>query len=268
MGKYLTSTIIAAVAFAGICIGRKTVVKSYLEKEGKTVIKSEIRHFGKDISINTLRKNCRKITSTRLKSSIRVVSSSDRKLLKQMGKLVPYGNDGINGEKWTLSQIAKRPLYPKVITNFKNYCAKNSISEESMNSILKDLGKSRRVDLPAKNDHVDFTGMGINICKLPSKEELITHLGGPKVIKGMTDKKLKAKIRQYHYDIARDAFAKKYKVTKDQASEIMGMLDHAPHEAENGLMQLVPNSVHNFKQYYGHSGLVSKRVAEIKEVIQ
>ena len=51
------------------------------------------------------------------------------------------------------------------------------------------------------------------------------------------------------------------------AERIFGLLDHAPHEAENGVMQLVPNSVHNFKQHYGHDGLVSKRVAEIKTLI-
>lgn len=263
MGKFVVSTLIAILSFVGISVSRKAIINSFLAKEGQTIIKSEIRHFGKEISINTLRKSCRKLTYSRLKYSLRVLSSSDKKILKRMGEIIPYGNNGINGEKWTLNQIAKHPLYPNVIKSFKGYCTKEKISEESMDRILKDFGKSRKVVLPSKNNHVDFSGMAINICKLPSKEELIKHLGGEKAIKGMTTKKLKENIRTYHYEIARDAFAKKYKISQEQAGKIIGLLDHAPHEAENGMMQLVPNSVHNFKQYYGHSGLVSKRVAEI-----
>lgn len=56
------------------------------------------------------------------------------------------------------------------------------------------------------------------------------------------------KIRDFHYNVAWNAFAKKYKITPEQAKDIFGLLDHAPHEAENGIMQLVPNSIHNFKK--------------------
>ena len=267
MGKFITSTLIAAITFTGICMGRKTVVKSYFEKEGQSIIKSEIKHVGKNISINTLRKECRKFTQTRLKHSLRILSSSEKKQLVRMGNIIPFGNDGINSEKWTFRQIAKQPLYPKAIKNFKEFCTKEGISDEVMAKILNDFGKSRRIVLPANNRHVDFSGMAINICKLPSTDELISHLGGKDAIKGMSEKNLKENIREYHYQIAHNAFAKRYNVTPKQAERIFGLLDHAPHEAENGVMQLVPNSVHNFKQHYGHDGLVSKRVAEIKTLI-
>jgi hypothetical protein len=42
-------------------------------------------------------------------------------------------------------------------------------------------------------------------------------------------------LRKVHYDIALEAFAKKYNVTKSQASQIIGNLfDHVIHEAEDG----------------------------------
>lgn len=264
MGKYIWSAIISLFIFCGISIGRKSFVKSYLEKEGKTIIKSEIKHFGKKLSINSLRKECRTTTKVGLRASLRVLTPAEKKVLKRIEKVVPYGNNGINAEKWTIGQIAKSPLFPKCIQNFKEYCSNNSISKETMDRILRDLGKSRKVVLPANKRQVDFTGISVRICKLPSTQELISHLGGQEAIKKMSDKTLKMKIRDFHYNVAWNAFAKKYKITPEQAKDIFGLLDHAPHEAENGIMQLVPNSIHNFKNLYGHNGLVSKRMAELR----
>ena len=57
-------------------------------------------------------------------------------------------------------------------------------------------------------------------------------------------------IRGVSYDIAHQAIANKYGITKDQARLLIGKLDLVIHETENGVVEIVPNNVHRFNQIY------------------
>lgn len=90
--------------------------------------------------------------------------------------------------------------------------------------------------------------------------------GIEEILKKMSHKELVEAIRNYHYEIAWEAFARKYNITKSQAKDLIGKMDHVIHESEDGFIQIVPNNVHRFLQEYKHNGLVSKRVKEISGV--
>lgn len=96
--------------------------------------------------------------------------------------------------------------------------------------------------------------MAITIGRFPTKEEL------QKILKEKKLEPSSENIRAIHYEFARKAFADKYNITLNQAGQIIGALDHTIHEAEDGTIQIVPNSIHD---YYKHDGLVSIRVKEL-----
>ncbi len=258
--KYILPTLSLFVVFCGINIGRNTISRKFIEKEGTSIVKSEIRYLGKELTVDAIKTNSRKITKSTIKKHIRVLTSKETEELKRVASICPQGHGGINAEKWTFEQIARKPLYPRVIENFNKYCSKNGISDQSRKRILQDFGKSRRVIFPPTNGHADFSDMAVILGKFPPKDKLIELLGGMDAIKKMTPVELKKRVRGIHYDIAREVFAKKYGVTKDQAGKIIGQLDHVIHEAEDGTIQFIPNSVH---RYYAHNGLVAKRVFEL-----
>jgi hypothetical protein len=167
---------------------------------------------------------------------------------------IPNNNNGINKEKRTLKGIALNPIVDASAQSVKEISKKIKVPENKVERILKDFSKSRFICSEPKGRHANFAPMAITIGKFPTKEGLQ---------KILQEKKLKPtpeNIRAIHYDIARKAFADKYNITSYQAGLIIGALDHTIHEAEDGTIQIVPNSIHD---YYKHDGLVSIRVKEL-----
>lgn len=70
-------------------------------------------------------------------------------------------------------------------------------------------------------------------------------------------------IRDITYYIGRKALADKYGLTIKQAADIIGLLDLVIHETDDARIEIVPNNVHRFKQFYAHKGYVSKMLKEI-----
>lgn len=232
--------------------GAKTISK----KVGKETVEKGTRLLGRQ----TAKELGEEITEKSFKQSLKQgLKTSASKL----AKTIPYGG-GINKEGRTLEEIASKPLLDQQIAAFKNFCQKEGINSDICKKILADFTKKRGIPKPSVNGHVDFSKAAIEIGKFPTKEVL------EKMLKEQGLKATSANIRKIHYDLALEAFAKKYGITKKQASQIIGnQFDHVIHEAENGAIQIVPNNIHRFQALYKHNGLVAKRVKELTgEIIE
>lgn len=182
--------------------------------------------------------------------------------------VIPFKNDGINKEKRTLREICKKPIPQELISKLDEM----GLDPFVVKRIKEDLSKmgSDKVPHPSINGHVDLKDIawpGIS-PKLPDKESLIIAIKKNK--KGIDLKDIGDRdIRDVSYDIARQTLADKYGITKEQAKDLIGLLDLVPHETENGVLQLVPTNVHKFKQLYAHKGYVSKMLKQIngKDVV-
>jgi len=259
MAKRNIALIIIIVVFASSCgkVGRtlsskiaKVETEEVVETEGKIIGKSSVKSYTKEESKLTLKK----ALSKSLSSSY---SSKEIAIIKRIQNEIPKDRSGINKEGRTLLQIANKPIPESLVSSFKQFCEQNNISKESMKKILKELNAPKKVPLPSINGHVDFSKSSVIIGKLPSKEELAA------LLKKRGFETTRENIRTIHYEIAREAFAKRYGVTKDQAELIIGKLDYVIHESEDGFIQLVPNNFHRYKKLYNHSGLVAKRMKEL-----
>ncbi len=237
---------------------------------GRNGAKGAIYNTGKKI-VNIVGRQSFKIgeniVERRAKSAFRTsfqkqITHSVKKNKLSLGKIVPYGNGGINAEKRTLSEICEQPVTKKIMNGLDNM----NINKNSLDKIKADLKKmgSKNVPLPSENGHVDFSSIswpGIS-PKLPNKEKLIEEISKNRKITDLADIH-PDDIRKVSYDIAHNALVEKYGITKEQAKLIIGKLDLVIHEAENGVVQIVPNNVHRFKQLYAHKGYVSKMMKEI-----
>lgn len=194
-------------------------------------------------------------------SSSRLVNIGSKKNIP-IEKVIPYGNGGINAEKRTLLEICKNPVPSYLFKNIDNL----GIGKKALARIKNDVSKmgTSTIPNPSHNGHVDLSSVawkGIN-PKLPNKTELINTIIRNKkniALKDITPDD----IREVSYTIARQSLAKKYGITQEQAGLIIGKLDLVIHEAESGVVEIVPNNVHRFKQLYAHKGYVSKMMKEI-----
>ena len=194
-------------------------------------------------------------------SSSRLVNIGTKKNIP-IEKVIPYGNGGINAEKRTLLEICKNPVPSHLLKNIDNL----GIEKKTLARIKNDVSKmgASTIPNPSHNGHVDLSSVawkGIN-PKLPNKAELINAIMRKKrsiALKDITPDD----IREVSYTIARQSLAKKYGITQEQAGLIIGKLDLVIHEAESGVVEIVPNNVHRFKQLYAHKGYVSKMMKEI-----
>ena len=176
--------------------------------------------------------------------------------------MVPHGNGGINAEKRTLGEICEQPVTDKLIRGLDEM----GLKPGALAKIKSDLAKmgSKNVPLPAEGGRVDFSSIswpGIS-PKLPDKKKLIEEVSKNRNIVDVADIR-PDDIRRVSYDIAHNALSEKYGITKEQAKLIIGKLDLVIHEAESGVVQIVPNNVHRYKQLYAHKGYVSKMMKEI-----
>ena len=199
----------------------------------------------------------------------RQIVKSIRKDQVSLGKIVPYGNGGINKEKRTLREICTHPIPQKLLKETESL----GIAPTTLSKIKKDLSKmgSKIIPEPSQNGHVNLSTLawpGIN-PPLPNKENLIKAIMNNR--KGMKIEDIGPDdIRKVSYDIAYQALANKYNITKEQASLLIGKLDMVIHESESGVVEIVPNNVHRFKQLYAHKGYVSKMMKEIsgKDILE
>ena len=190
------------------------------------------------------------------------ITNSVKKNKLSLKKMVPYGNGGINAEKRTLGEICKQPVTDKLIRGLDEM----GLKPGALAKIKSDLAKmgSKNVPSPAEGGHVDFSSIswpGIS-PKLPDKKKLIEEVSKNRNIVDVADIR-PDDIRRVSYDIAHNALSEKYGITKEQAKLIIGKLDLVIHEAESGVVQIVPNNVHRYKQLYAHKGYVSKMMKEI-----
>jgi hypothetical protein len=177
--------------------------------------------------------------------------------------VVPFKNGGINKEKRTLKEICQHPLLPQMYETLDNMGLDPSVLKRIKNDLEK-MG-SNKVPRPSKGGHVnlnDIAWPGIN-PKLPDKEALIAMIRKNKGNIELADIG-ERDIRDVSYEIARQALVEKYGITMKQADLLIGnTFDLVIHEAENGVVQIVPNNVHKFKQLYAHKGYVSKMLKQI-----
>lgn len=177
--------------------------------------------------------------------------------------VVPFKNGGINKEKRTLKEICQHPLLPQMYETLDNMGLDPSVLKRIKNDLEK-MG-SNKVPRPSKGGHVnlnDIAWPGIN-SKLPDKEALIAMIRKNKGNIELADIG-ERDIRDVSYEIARQALVEKYGITMKQADLLIGnTFDLVIHEAENGVVQIVPNNVHKFKQLYAHKGYVSKMLKQI-----
>ena len=242
-------------------IKRKTL--SYFgRQEAAEVVKAETKKaLQKSMRAQIKKKALSKVLSRKGLSEIEL------KELRRVAALKPSGNGGINKEGRTIAEIAIAPLTEELQASTRSYCKSNHILKNVEDRIIRDFSKSRQVASPSIDRHVDLGPMAITLGKFPDLETLISDLGGMEILKKMSHKELVEAIRNYHYEIAWEAFARKYNITKSQAKDLIGKMDHVIHESEDGFIQIVPNNVHRFLQEYKHNGLVSKRVTEISGVV-
>lgn len=178
------------------------------------------------------------------------------------GKEIPFGNDGINQERRLLRSICRRPFLPymyKAIDTLK-------ISLESKIKIKESMRKTGTYKIPewAKNGSVNLSSVawnGIRI-KLPNEKELI-KLIQEKYSDINTNEITKKHIREITYGIGRQAVAERFNISVPDATFLIGLLDLAPHEAEDGYMEFVPNNIHRYKQRYAHKGYASAMLKHI-----
>jgi hypothetical protein len=237
---------------------------------GRNGAKGAIYNTGKKI-VNILGQQTFKVGESAVEKRAKVTfkTSFKKQITKSfknnklsLSKIVPYGNGGINIEKRTLGEICKHPVSNKLIKELDNM----GLSPQSLSKIKADLSKmgSNTIPTPAENGNVDFSSIswpGIT-PQLPDKKKLIEEISKNRKITDVADIR-PDDIRKISYDIAQNALAEKYGLTKEQASLIIGKLDLVIHEAESGVVQIVPNNVHRFKQLYAHKGYVSKMMKEI-----
>lgn len=237
---------------------------------GRNGAKGAIYNTGKRI-VNIIGRQSFKIGESvverRAKSAFRTsfqkqITQSVKKNKLSLEKIVPYGNGGINAEKRTLKEICQQPVTKKMMNGLDDM----NLNKNTLDKIKADLTKmgSNDVPLASENGHVDFASIswpGIS-PKLPDKKKLIEAISKNRKITDPSDIN-PDDIRKVSYDIAHDALVDKYGITKEQAKLIIGKLDLVIHEAETGVVQIVPNNVHRFKQLYAHKGYVSKMMKEI-----
>ena len=184
-----------------------------------------------------------------------------------IGKIVPYGNGGINNEKRTIIDICLNPI-PQ---HLQDKLERKRINKLSKQYILEDISHFSSTSFPQKaiNGHVDFSMIawpGFDI-KLPNVDSLISIISN-KWSAVSYDNVCAWHIRQTTYSIGRKAFAERYNIKETQAGSIIGLLDLAIHETDDERIEFVPNNIHRFKQLYAHKGYVSKMLKLIngKEV--
>ena len=181
----------------------------------------------------------------------------------RLGAIVPSGNDGINNEGYTLRQLSRNIVPTPLVEKLRN---RTDLPEKSKKKILRDIKRSGSFIVPskAKNKSVDFSRIalkGIN-SKLPDKETLVSLIIQKNAPIEISEIKADH-IRAITYDIVRNDVAKRYGITVAQAGKLIGELDLAPHETEDGFIQLVPNNIHRFKNFYAHKGYVSHMLKRI-----
>lgn len=172
----------------------------------------------------------------------------------QNRNVIPDNKNGINKEKRTFREIAQTPILASLAKSYKKIAKNIGVPKDKTEKILKDFRKSRFICSKPKDRHANFAPMAITIGRFPTKEEL------QKILKEKKLEPSSENIRAIHYEFARKAFADKYNITPNQAGQIIGALDHTIHEAEDGTIQIVPNSIHD---YYKHDGLASIRKKEL-----
>lgn len=176
--------------------------------------------------------------------------------------IMPSGNGGINGEGRTLLEICMQPVPEHLIKKLDE----ERLAPEVVSRMKADLTRmgSSRVPQPAQNGHVDFSAIawpGVT-ARLPEKNGLIEEIrkNYPNI---SLDDISPRNIRDITYYIGRKALADKYGLTIKQAADIIGLLDLVIHETDDARIEIVPNNVHRFKQFYAHKGYVSKMLKEI-----
>jgi hypothetical protein len=224
--------------------------KSLTKKIGKETVEKVSEGLGKKAAKELSKEASEKTLKTTLKQGLMKGAVS-------IAAVVPTGG-GINAEGRTLAKIVAEPLLKKQVDAFKLFCKNNGISNKTCATILADFTRKRGIPSPSVKGHVDLSKAAVIIGKFPEKDELL------KILKANNYAINQVNLRKVHYDIALEAFAKKYNVTKSQASQIIGNLfDHVIHEAEDGTIQIVPNNIHRFTKFYKHNGLVAKRMQEL-----
>lgn len=256
--KYFLYCLIIIVASTSCGKVGRAISSKIAKAESEEVAEAEAKILGKTTAKEySIKQSQQELKTAFSKSLSRSYSKEEWKNIKKIQNEVPSDKSNINKERRTLLEIAQKPIPDKLVSSFKEYCVKANISIESMNKIISELNSPKKIPLPSVDWHVDFSKVAVTIGKLPSKEELASILKS----RGM---EVTAKnIRAIHYELAWEAFAKRYGVTKKQAELIIGKLDYVIHESEDGFIELVPNNFHRFKKLYSHSGLVAKRVKEL-----
>ena len=263
--RFICIAILAFVLSSCVNAGKKGAT-SLSYKYGKKIA----RLAGKDVSKESVSEIAQKEAEMQFTKSFvkntRIVSIGTKKNIP-IEEVVPFGNGGINAEKRTLLDICKNP----VPLSLFNEIDELGIDKNVLLKIKADIKRmgSTVVPTPSNNGHVDFSSIAwkeINPV-LPNKEELIKIIKNKR--KNITANDITPEdIRGVSYDIAHQAIANKYGITKDQARLLIGKLDLVIHETDDGRIEIVPNNVHRFKQLYAHKGYVSKMLKLIngKEV--
>jgi len=176
--------------------------------------------------------------------------------------IIPSGNGGINGEGRTLKQICENPLPDALLSKLESL----GLLTKTVCMMLRDLKRmgASIVPKPAQNGHVDLHTIawpGVS-ARLPRKSELVDAIrqNWPDISE---DRISPRDIRDVTYNIGRKALAERYGITIPQAGNVIGLLDLVIHESDDDRIEIVPNNVHRFKQFYAHKGYVSKMLKEI-----
>jgi hypothetical protein len=161
---------------------------------------------------------------------------------------IPSSTDGINREGYNYGQLRRQPIIPELMHSINNPRIRY-IAQETNNRCFYSPFVMRRI-----NGEYCFKGLHVGpIIKLPTAAEYRRYFGKTRITATM--------IRNYNYNLLRNAVARECKISKDEASHAIGnLLDCAPHEDISGTMFLVPNWAH---QWFRHNGYVSRLLKEL-----